>query len=74
MRLNVAISNFHNGQIVYPVVTAVRAGRDRVTVNLHWHDQSDGENMRPVNFTGKTLDAERFLMSEGVHLDAQGIY
>ena len=72
--LKVAISNFHAGQIVYPVASVKAAGRDKVTVDLHWFDQSDRTKLRPASFTGATRDAETWLLAQGVHLDAQGIY
>lgn len=72
--LKVAISNFHAGQIVYPVASVKAAGRDKVTVDIHWFDQSDRTMLRPATFTGRTQDAEKWVLSQGVRLDAQGIY
>ena len=72
--LKCAISNYHNGQIVYPVVTVAAAGRGHVTVDLYWYDSSDQTHLRPGSFRGPRADAERWLMDQGVRLDAQGIY
>lgn len=77
MNLRVAISNWHNGQIVVPVVSAKRVRGSQygtVEVALYWLDRSDNEHLRPASFAGKTADAEKFLQSQGVHLDAQGIH
>lgn len=72
-RVRVALSNYHNGQIVQPKVTAKLAGLHRVTVTLSWFDHSDRTESNPKNFTGTVADAEKWLQSEGVRLDAQGI-
>ena len=76
---SVAISNIHNGQICYPTVQAARIGGNRVHVTLVWIDQSQphgsaGREYGQAEFSGTVSDAERWLMGEGVHLDAQGIY
>ena len=77
--LKVAISNNHRGQICFPTVNARMAGKGRVHVILEWVDQSEPSDSpkRYYNrdeFTGLTADAEKWLMSHGVSLDAQGIY
>ena len=72
--LKCAISGYHDGQIVQPVVAVTVAGRGHVEVTLYWHDSSDGEHLHPALFRGPRADAERWLMDQGVHLDAQGIY
>ncbi len=79
MKAKVAISNYHAGQICYPVVEAYRRGSKRVAVTLVWIDQScaktDAEReFNRAEFTGETFAAERWLREQGVHLDAQGIY
>ena len=76
-KLNVAISNFHGGQIVEPVVTAAQAlghTKHGCTVTLKWFDRSDRTYSAPQTFTGTRDEAERWLLANGVHLDAQGIY
>ena len=72
--VRVAISNYHAGQIVQPVINANVAGRGRVKVDIYWLDRSDMTHLRPATFTGSTIAAESFLIAQGVHLDAQGIH
>ena len=73
-QLNVAISQYHAGQIVIPVIHATLAGRGTANVKLYWLDQSDGEHLRPATFRGSIRDAEDWLENQGVVLDAQDIY
>ena len=72
--LKCAISGYHDGQIVYPVVSVTAAGRGRVEVQLYWYDSSDGQHLHPGSFHGPRPLAEHWLMDQGVRLDAQGIY
>jgi len=72
--MRVAISGYHNGQMVYPCVAVSEAGRGRVRVRLHWHDLSDKTNTEDEVFVGNITEAEKWLEQQGVHLDAQGIY
>ena len=79
MKAKVAISNYHNGQICYPVAEAARLGRTKVVVRLYWVDQSlpHGDARREfkhAEFTGSMREAETWLMAQGVILDAQGIH
>jgi hypothetical protein len=75
-KLNVAISNFHAGQIVQPriTVTAPHRANAKCHVDLYWLDQGDGAHLHPASFDGTRDEAESWLMAQGVHLDAQGIY
>jgi hypothetical protein len=67
----VAISRYHEGQMVYPCVTAQQT-RDGVQVDLTWSGPAmDG---KPDIFVGSVSDCEKWLEAQGVHLDAQGIY
>lgn len=76
--LQVAISRFHQGQIVTPTVTATVKGVGRkqaIHVDLYWLDRSDNTRIKPASCDCHTADeAERFLMAQGVHLDAQGVH
>ena len=79
MQAKVAISNYHNGQICYPVVEAYRRGSRRVNVTLYWvnHSEPSDSPNREFNraeFTGATMDAEQWLREQGIHLDGQGIH
>ena len=72
--MRVAISRFHEGQMVRPSVQARRAGRGKVAVSLSWYDSTDRTYGNADSFTGDVCSAEDWLTSKGVHLDAQGIY
>lgn len=72
--LKVHISDCHNGQIVTPVVLARRAGRERCKVVLSWFDASDRTYYEATEFTGTIIAAEKWIIKQGVRLDAQGIY
>ena len=79
MKLKVALSNCHNGQICYPVVDATAAGRNRVVVTLPWVDQSiapgyAGPEYKQSEFAGTSSAAESWLAEQGIVLDAEGIH
>ncbi len=78
--LRVAISGFHNGQIVTPVVRVWSRGNNSVNVELYWDDASQTREQRartadePLRFRGSSTKAEYWLREQGVHLDGQGIH
>lgn len=74
--LRVALSNYHNGQTVHPVVkvTSTHTKASICHAEIYWLDESDGEHLRPASFTGARRDAEDWLRGQGVHLDGLGIY
>lgn len=73
-RLDVALSQYHDGQIVTPAVLARRAGRGRARVVLSWWDASDRAYYGAECVEDTIASAERWLERRGVRLDAQGIY
>ncbi len=70
----VALSKFHSGQAVYPVVLACDLYPRYTRVVLSWFDASDQTYSQPREFQGTTRKCEDWLTSEGVHLDSQGIH
>jgi hypothetical protein len=71
--MRVAISGYHDGQTVQPVVY-ITGNQHSCHVDLYWFDYGDRTRSETTSFTGTRLEAERWLTKQGVHLDAQGIY